>query len=126
MISGWWKSDNDSTQPESFRVTSPPSPGLLLVSADTWLTNSVPVSVTVKVTQRDKGIRASSKKASGLPNSGRPLARLLHSAQDRPVGRGHGISIIDPAEKSAACDPVVTSTRSSGATATEVTSPPRT
>ena len=87
--------------------------------------NSVPVSVTVKVTQSDKGIRASPKNASGLPNSGRPSARRVHSAQDRPLGRGRGASVIDPAEKSAACDPVVTSTRSSGATATEVTLPPR-
>src|SRR5215472_18112436 len=124
MISGWWKSDNDSTQPESFRVTSPPHPGLLSVSADIWLMNSVPVSVTVKVTQRDNGIRASPKNALGLPNSGRPLARRVHSAQDRPVGRERGTSVLDPAERSAACDPVVTSTRSSGATETEVTLPP--
>ena len=30
MISGWWNTDNDNTQPESFRVTSPPRPGSLL------------------------------------------------------------------------------------------------
>jgi hypothetical protein len=43
----------------------------------------------------------------------------------RPLGRGRGASVMDPAERSAAYDPVVTSTRSSGATATEVTLPPR-
>ena len=74
---------------------------------------------------RDKGIRASPKNASGFPNFGLPLARRVHSAQDRPLGRGRGASVIDPAERSAACDPVVTSTRSSGAIATEVTLPPR-
>ena len=58
--------------------------------------NSVPLSVTVKVTQRDKGIRVSPKNASGLPNFGHPLARRVHSAQDRPLGRGRGARSIPP------------------------------
>src|ERR1700683_2382734 len=101
MISGWWKMDSDSTQLESFKVTSPPRPGLLPVSADIWLMNSLPVVVTVKVTQRESGIRAAPKKTSGLPKSVRPCARRFHSAQDRPLGRGLGASVIDPAERSA-------------------------
>src|SRR3982750_1228310 len=105
MISGWWKTDNDNTQPESFSVSSPPRPDSLPVSAAIWLLNSVPVSVTVKVTQSESGIRAAPKKTSGLPKSVRPCARRSHSAQDRPLGRGLGASVIDPVEKSAPLRP---------------------
>src|SRR5215475_10065144 len=90
MTSGWWKIDSDSSQPESFKVTSPPLPVSLPVSADTWSMNSVPVVVTVKVTQRESGIRAAPKNASGLPKSVRPCAMRFHSSQDRPLSRGRG------------------------------------
>src|SRR5881394_2382662 len=125
MISGWWKTDNDNTQPESLSVSSPPRPDSLPVSAEIWLLNLVTVSVTVKVIQSESGIRAAPKKTSGLPKSVRPCARRSDSAQDRPLTRGLGASVIDPVEKSAACDPVVTSTRSSGPTATEAAAPSR-
>ena len=87
--------------------------------------NSVPVSVMVNVTHNESGIRGGPKKTLGLPKSVRPCARRSHSAHDRPLGRGLGTSVIDPAERSAACDPVVTSTMSSGATVTDVAAPPR-
>src|SRR5215467_15383444 len=125
IISGWWKTDSDNTQGESFRVTSPPRPDSLPVNAAICLTKSVPVSVTVKVTQSESRIRAGPKKTPGLPKSVRLCASRCHSAQDLPVDRGRGASVIDPDERSAACDPVVTSTRSSGATATDVAAPPR-
>jgi hypothetical protein len=125
MISGWWNTHSDMTQPESFSVTSPPRPALLSVNAAILLTNPDPVSVTVKVTQSESGIRDAPKKTSGLPKSMRPRASRSHSAQDRPVGRGIGASVIDPGERSAAWEPVVTSTISSGATTTDVTAPSR-
>src|SRR5262249_55648782 len=82
-------------------------------------------AVTVKVTHSESGIRAVPKKTSGLPQSLRPCARGSHRAQERPLGRGPGTSIIDPAERSAACDPVVTSMMSSGATSIDVVAPRR-
>ena len=106
-------------------MRSPPLPVSLPVRVVIWSVNSVPVVVTVKVTQRELAIRGAPKKASGLPNSLRPWAKRFHKAHDRPVSSGFGASVIDPAERSAACDPVVTSTISSGATATEIAAPSR-
>jgi hypothetical protein len=123
MTSGWWKIDSESSQPESFKVTSPPLPGSLPVSADIWSRNSVPVVVTVKVTQCESATWAAPKNTSGLPKSVRPCAKRFHSAQHCPLRRGRGASVIDPTERSAACDPRVTNTRSSGPTAIEVAAP---
>ena len=122
-ISGWRKIDSDSSHPEFFKVRSPPLPGSLRVSLVICLMNSFPVVVTVNVTQRELAIRSAPKNAFGLPKPLRSLARRFHSAQDRPVSSGFGASVIDPAERSAACDPVVTSAISSGATATEIAAP---
>ena len=82
--------------------------------------NSVPFVVTVKVTHRLSGASAASKNTSGWPNSCRPFARRFHNAQDRPPpGDRDGVFMV-PAARSATCDPVVTSTISSGAISTEV------
>ena len=123
MISGWWKIDSDSSQGECIKLTSPPRPVSLPVSADISSRKSVPVVVTVKVTQRESDTWAVPKNASGLPNSGRPCARRFHSAHDRPARCCRGASVIDPTDMSAACDPKVSSTRSSGATVTDVAAP---
>ena len=88
--------------------------------------NSEPVVVTVNVTQRESAIRSSPKNASGLP---KPLcipANFFHSAHDRPgLGGGPGGVSIVPAEKSAACEPVVTNTMSFEAMSTDVEAPAR-
>src|SRR5215469_7192396 len=125
MTSGGKKIVSDSNQLESFKVTSPPNPGLLRVSADSWSMNSVPVVVTVKVTQREEGTWTALKKRLGLPKPVRSCASRFHSAEERPPLRGCGASVIDPTERSWTCDPVVTSTRSSDATATDVRAPSR-
>src|SRR5207237_1143172 len=113
------------SQAESIKLTSPPRPASLPVSADIDSRNSVPVVVTVKLTQCESGTWAAPKNASGLPNLGIPYARRFHSAQDWPTRCARGASVIDPTEISAVCDPNVSSTRSSGATVTEVTAPSR-
>ena len=84
----------------------------------------MPVVVTVNVTQRELAIRSSPKNASGLP---KPLcfsANFFHSAHDRPgLGGGPGGVSIVPAERSAACEPVVTNTMSFEAMSTDVEAP---
>src|SRR6185312_3493074 len=108
------------TQGESFRVTRPPLPGPLWVRLVISSRNSLPVVVTVKVTQRESAIRSSPKNASGLPKPLCRSANFFHNAQDRPgYGGGGGGESIVPAVRSAACEPVVTSTMSPGATASE-------
>ena len=72
MTSGRWRIDSDSIQGESFKVTSPPLPSSLSVSADNCSTNSVPFIVIVKLTQRELAIQAAPKNTSGLPKSVRP------------------------------------------------------
>src|ERR1700730_6932412 len=85
MTSGWWKIDSDSSQPESCSVPRPPLPGSLPVSADIWSRNSVPVVVTVKVTQCESGTWAAPKNTAGLPKFVRPCARPFGQApQHRP------------------------------------------
>jgi hypothetical protein len=71
IISRWWKTESDNTQGESFRVMGPPRPDSLPVNAAIYLTKSVPVSVTVKITQSESGIRAGPKKTPGLPKPAR-------------------------------------------------------
>jgi hypothetical protein len=93
---------------------------LLRVSADSWSMNSVPIVVTVKVTQREDGTWTALTKRLGLPKPVRSCASRFHRAEERPPPCGRGASVIDPTERSSACDPVVTSTRSSEATATDV------
>src|SRR5690348_13211266 len=48
-----------------FRLTNPPYPVLLPVSACSASVNSVPVVVTVKLTQRESAMRCLPKNASG-------------------------------------------------------------
>src|SRR3954451_18599337 len=114
------------TQFESFRVRSPPLPGLLWVKLVISSRNSEPVVVTVNVTQRESAIRPSPKNASGLP---KPLcfpANFLHSAHDRPgLGGGPGGLSIVPADRSAACEPMVINTMSFEVMSTDIEAPPR-
>src|SRR5579871_6902924 len=113
------------TQPESLKVWSPPHPGSTPPSSLVTLsTNSGPLVVTVNVTHWESAIRGAPKYLSGLPKSLRPWANRLHSAHDCPgFGGAGGAMVIVPVERSAAWDPVVTSTMSSGATATELVAP---
>ena len=110
MISGWWKIDSDSSQPESIKLTSPPRPVSLPVSADIWSRNSVPVVVTVKVTQRESGTWPVAEEHVGIAELRTPLRQALPQRPDRPARCCGGASVIDPTDMSAACDPKVSST----------------
>src|ERR1700722_11327049 len=114
------------TQGESFKVRRPPLPAPLWVRLVISSRNCLPVVVTVNVTQRESAIRGVPKNTSGLPKPLWVSAKVFPNAQVRPGwgGAGGGASIV-PAERSAACEPVVTNTMSSDVSLTHVATSPR-
>ena len=111
------------TQPESFKVRSPPLPGSLPVSLVIWSDEFGPRRRDRERHPARIGDPGGAEEHVRVAEILASLRQRLHSAQDCPGSTGFGASVIDPAERSAACDPVVTSTMSSGATATELVAP---